>query len=139
MILIAEDDPDDRMIIEEAIQENGSKSAIHFVHDGQELIDYLEETQAEGSETPVPQVIILDLNMPKIDGREALRFVKNNQLFKKIPTIILTTSKAAEDIESSYDLGVNSFITKPANFSGMTEVVRKLNEYWFETVELPKK
>ncbi|NNE54712.1 MAG: response regulator [Flavobacteriales bacterium] len=139
IILIAEDDPDDRLIIEEALEENQSKTTIKFVHDGQELIDYLEQAEKQAADHAMPNVIMLDLNMPKIDGREALRYVKGNVLFKKIPTIILTTSRAAEDIEASYDLGVNSFITKPSNFSGMTEIIGLINKYWFETVELPKR
>ena len=131
-LLIAEDDPDDRLIIQDAVDENEIDYNIHFVNDGQELIDYLSKFTGH-----LPKLIILDLNMPKIDGREALKYVKTQPRFKMIPTIILTTSSAIEDIKKSYDLGVNSFIIKPSNFSDMVKITNSLSKYWFNTVQLP--
>lgn len=137
IILIAEDDADDRMIIEDALNETNNEVNVEFVHDGSQLIEYLENNLKASQGKALPTIIILDLNMPKIDGRQALAFVKGHDAFKRIPTIILTTSHAAEDIEKTYDLGVNSFITKPSNYSEMVQIAKRLSTYWFSTVELP--
>lgn len=136
LILIAEDDQDDRMIIQDALEETHKDLEIKFVYDGQQLIEYLESND-DTIKNELPSVIILDLNMPKIDGREALKFVKSHTIFKKIPTIVLTTSQAAEDIEQTYDMGVNSFITKPNNYSEMIVMAEQLSNYWFKAVQLP--
>jgi CheY-like chemotaxis protein len=113
---------------------------MRFVVDGQDLMDYLrhEGVYADGSiEATRPGIILLDLNMPKKDGREALAEIKADEDLRGIPVVVLTTSKDEEDIFRTYDLGVNSFITKPVTFTGLVEVMRTWQRYWFELVELP--
>ena len=138
-ILMADDDPDDRMLAEKALHEYRLKNGIRFVEDGEELMDYLHQRgkySTPGS-APVPGLILLDLNMPRKDGREALAEIKRDPVLHKIPVVILTTSKAEEDIVRAYDLGVNSYITKPVSFQGLAEVMKTLSIYWFEIVKLP--
>lgn len=138
-ILMADDDPDDRLLAERALHEYRLKNGIRFVEDGEELMDYLYHRgkyAAPGS-APVPGLILLDLNMPRKDGREALAEIKRDPVLHKIPVVILTTSKAEEDIVRAYDLGVNSYITKPVSFQGLAEVMKTLSIYWFEIVKLP--
>lgn len=138
-ILIAEDDADDRLLTMEALEENRLANDLHFVEDGEDLLQYLHQTGKYTPETaPRPGLILLDLNMPKMDGREALKILKADQRLKQIPVVVLTTSEAEEDVLKSYDLGVNSFITKPVTFERLVEVIRKLGDYWFGIVELPK-
>lgn len=137
-ILIADDDPDDRMLTLEALQENKIGDEIYFVEDGEALMDFLfQRGKYNRQNAPRPGLILLDLNMPKLDGREALRLIKSNCELKTIPVIILTTSKADEDILKSYSLGVNSFICKPATFDELVKVTRYLRDYWFGIVTLP--
>ena len=139
VILIADDDADDRLMAKEALEENRLKNKVRFVADGEELMDYLYcrgKYSAEGS-APRPGIILLDLNMPKKDGREALTEIKADPELRQIPVIILTTSKSEEDILRTYDLGVNSFITKPVSFVSLAEVMKAITKYWFEIVELP--
>jgi CheY-like chemotaxis protein len=138
-ILMAEDDSDDRMLTQEAWKENRLASRLDFVRDGEELMDYLHRrnSYAHLVHAPLPGLILLDLNMPKKDGREALKEIKADPHLRRIPIVVLTTSKAEEDILRSYDLGVNSFITKPVTFEALVEVIRTLAMYWFEIVELP--
>ena len=138
-ILMADDDPDDRLMASKALHEARLKNGIRFVEDGEELMDYLHHRgkySAPGS-SPTPGLILLDLNMPRKDGREALAEIKSDPELRKIPVVILTTSKAEEDIVRSYDLGVNSYITKPVSFTGLAEVMKVLSVYWFEIVKLP--
>ena len=138
-ILMADDDPDDRMLAERALHEYRLKNGIRFVEDGEELMDYLYRRgkySAPGA-APTPGLILLDLNMPRKDGREALAEIKRDPVLHKIPVVILTTSKAEEDIVRAYDLGVNSYITKPVSFQGLAEVMKTLSIYWFEIVKLP--
>jgi CheY-like chemotaxis protein len=139
LILVADDDADDRMLLEEAFDENRLANERRFVADGQELMDYLrgEGRYSEPGAAPRPGIILLDLNMPGKDGREALAEIKAEPHFRQIPIVVLTTSKAEEDIFRSYDLGVNSYVTKPVTFESLVEVVRMLGKYWFEIVELP--
>lgn len=139
VILIADDDPEDRMLAKEALEENRLANALHFVEDGEELLQYLknEGKFSDRNSYPRPGLILLDLNMPKKDGREALREIKLDESLRLIPVVILTTSKAEEDIVRSYNLGVNSFITKPVTFDGLVEIMKTLSKYWFEIVELP--
>jgi CheY-like chemotaxis protein len=139
-VLMAEDDADDRMLARDAWEESRPASELEFVEDGEQLIDYLRHRglYAGSNAARLPNIILLDLNMPKKDGREALREIKSDPLLKKIPVIVLTTSRAEEDVAKSYDLGVNSFIVKPARFEALVEVMRCLAEYWFGVVELPK-
>lgn len=138
-ILIADDDADDRMMASEALEESRLANDLRFVEDGEELLDYLYHRGrfAAAGESPRPGLILLDLNMPRMDGREALREIKGNPTLRSIPVVVLTTSKAEEDIYRTYDLGVNSFITKPVQFDGLVEVMKALGKYWFEIVELP--
>lgn len=138
-ILMADDDEDDCMLAQEALTESRLASDLHFVRDGEQLMDYLyhrgEYTHSDRS--PRPGLILLDLNMPRKDGREALKQIKADPDLRRIPIVILTTSRADEDVYRSYDLGANSFITKPVTFSGLVEVMKTLGKYWFEIVELP--
>lgn len=137
-ILIAEDDADDRLLAQEALNESRLVNEVHFVEDGEELLDYLHHRGRYATEpAPRPGVILLDLNMPRKDGREALIEIKENKDLRRIPVVVMTTSKAEEDILRSYDLGVNSFIIKPVTFEGLVEVMHTLGRYWFEIVELP--
>lgn len=137
-ILVAEDDPDDRLLVQEAFDESKLLNELHFVEDGEDLLDYLHRrNKYEGKNMPHPGVILLDLNMPRKDGREALAEIKLNQKLRRIPVVVMTTSKAEEDILRSYDLGVSSFIVKPVTFEALVDVMRTLGRYWFEIVELP--
>lgn len=139
VILIADDDPEDRMLAKDALEENRLTNNLQFVEDGEELISYLTNNGrfADKEKYPKPGLILLDLNMPKKDGREALKEIKLNESLRLIPVVILTTSKAEEDIVRSYNLGVNSFITKPVTFDALVEIMKTLSKYWFEIVELP--
>ena len=138
-ILIADDDDDDRLMTREAFEEVRILNEIFFVKDGVELIDYLfRNGKFEAPDnSPRPGLILLDLNMPRMDGLEALNIIKKDHYLRSIPVTIFTTSKAEEDIVRSYNLGVNCFITKPVTYTGLVEVVRQLNSFWFELVELP--
>ena len=137
-ILMADDDADDRMLAEDAMRESRLGNSFRCVEDGQELMDYLNQAgkYADGN-APRPGLILLDLNMPRKDGRRALEEIKNSPELRRIPVVILTTSKTDEDVVRSYDLGANSFITKPVTFDGLVEIVRSLGNYWFKIVELP--
>ncbi len=138
-ILLADDDEEDRAMTEEALKESRLANDIRFVRDGEELIDYLLHRGdfANGNQAPTPGLILLDLNMPKKDGREALAEIKNESRLRQIPVVVLTTSKAEEDIVRSYDLGVNSFITKPVTFDALVAAMSIFTQYWFEIVALP--
>lgn len=140
VILIADDDAEDRMLVKDALEENRLTNAIMFVENGEELIDYLHNRGrfADREKFPTPGLILLDLNMPKKDGREALKEIKADEHLRVIPVVVLTTSKAEEDILRTYDLGVSSFITKPVTFAALVDVMKTLTKYWFEIVELPK-
>lgn len=138
-ILIADDDPEDRMLAEDALKESRLINDIRFVEDGEELLEYLQHrgkyTDPESS--PRPGMILLDLNMPRMDGREALKIIKTDAELRRIPVVVLTTSQAEQDIYRSYDLGVNSFIIKPVTFESLVNIMRVLEAYWFEIVEVP--
>lgn len=137
-ILIADDDPEDRMLAEDALKESRLANDIRFVEDGEELLEYLQARgrYAPPAHAPRPGIVLLDLNMPRKDGREALREIKSDPELRRIPVVVLTTSKAEEDIYRTYDLGVNSFITKPVTFDGLVQIMRTLGQYWFEIVEI---
>jgi CheY-like chemotaxis protein len=139
IILMADDDPDDRMLTQDAWEENRLANNLHFVEDGEQLMAYLHRHDGYShlATTPLPGLILLDLNMPRKDGREALAEIKADPKLRRIPIVILTTSKAEEDILRTYDLGVNSFITKPVTFEALVEMVGTLAKYWFQIVELP--
>lgn len=139
VILMADDDADDRLLAKDALVESRVINELHCVADGVELLAYLrgEGEYADRSEYPNPGLILLDLNMPKMDGREALALIKSDPMLKRIPVVILTTSKAEEDMLSGYDLGAASYITKPVTFDALVELMRTLGRYWVEFVELP--
>lgn len=141
-ILLADDDPDDRLMCTEALAESRLANELHTVADGEELLEYLRRrgryAPGTGKPAPRPGLILLDLNMPRKDGREALAEIKADPTLRSIPVVVLTTSKAEEDVYRSYDLGVNSFITKPVTFAALVDVMTALGRYWFEIVELPR-
>lgn len=138
-ILLAEDDPDDRMLTRRAIVESRMKTTVAAVTNGEELMQYLTREGPYGDETeaPRPDLILLDLNMPRMDGREALREIKSDANLRRIPVVVLTTSEAEQDILQSYDLGVNAFVTKPVSFDALAETMESLGEFWFDLVKLP--
>jgi len=138
-ILIAEDDEDDYLLTLEALKEAGVNNEVHWVKDGNETLEFLSSklNGNNGSSGKLPGMILLDLNMPKKDGREALQEIKSNPNFRKIPVIIMTTSSAETDVANSYDLGVNSFIKKPDRFHDLVKTVKAVFNYWLNTVKLP--
>lgn len=138
-ILMADDDEDDRMFAQDALVEARLANHIDFVEDGEELMDYLRHRGKydNGNGPRRPGLILLDLNMPRKDGREALKEIKADPKLRQIPVVVLTTSKAQEDIFRTYDLGVSSFITKPVSFEGLVDIMKTLSKYWFEIVTLP--
>lgn len=139
VILIAEDDAEDRMLAKEALEESSIVNRIEFVENGDQLLDYLHNKAPYDNkhDNPMPGLIILDLNMPKKDGREALKEIKSDSVLRRIPVVVLSTSNAEEDILETYNLGVNSFITKPVTYKALVEIMDTLCRYWFEVVELP--
>ncbi len=134
---MADDDADDRMLAKEALEESRVLNDLHFVEDGEELMDFLNR-RGRFSDAPRPGLILLDLNMPKKDGREALKEIKADPDLRRIPVVVMTTSKAEEDIFRSYDLGASSFITKPVTFDRLVDLMKTLGQYWVEFVELPE-
>ena len=139
-ILICDDDEDDRALTRQALEDAHISNDLRFVEDGEQLLDYLYQRGEYSGETgaaPRPGLILLDLNMPKMDGREALQHIKGDPRLVDIPIVILTTSGLDLDIIRSYQLGVNSFITKPVTFSGLVDAMNVLGRYWLEIVELP--
>jgi CheY-like chemotaxis protein len=139
-ILLADDDEEDRELARDALQNSRLANEMKFAFDGQDLLDYLrKEGRWAGPdvEAPRPGIILLDLNMPRKDGREALAEIKADESLRRIPVVVLTTSKDESDVLSTYDLGVSSFITKPVTFGGLVDVMRTWTQYWFEIVELP--
>jgi CheY-like chemotaxis protein len=139
VVLLAEDDSDDRLLVKDAMTESRWEGDLRFVEDGEDLLDYLKHRgkYSQLANAPRPGLILLDLNMPKKDGREALREIKEDADLRRIPVVVLTTSKAGPDIGRMYDLGANSFIAKPIQFEALVNVMRVLGQYWFKTVELP--
>ncbi len=138
LILMADDDADDRLLARDAIAESKMPIELHFVENGEDLMAYLHRRgKYSAASAPRPGLILLDLNMPKKDGREALREIKAHPELRRIPVVILTTSQADTDIVQLYEMGANSFITKPVSFEALVNVMRALGNYWFETVELP--
>jgi CheY-like chemotaxis protein len=138
-ILLADDDADDRMLAKDALAECRVSNPVHTVEDGEELMDYLHRRggYTNLSQEPLPGLVLLDLKMPRKDGREALKEIKSDPKLRRIPIIVMTTSRAEEDIYRTYDLGVNSFICKPVTFAALVEVMKTLSKYWIEIVELP--
>jgi CheY-like chemotaxis protein len=140
VILLADDDEEDRMLACDALAESRLSNDIACVTDGEDLMDYLHRRgiYAPPADAPRPGLILLDLNMPKKDGREALREIKSDPNLRQIPVVVMTTSQAHEDVFQSYDSGASSFISKPVTFEGLIEVMKGLGRYWFEIVELPR-
>jgi len=139
-ILVCDDDEDDRLLTEQALEDAHVSNDVRFVQDGEQLLDYLYQRGQYAGETgaaPRPGLILLDLNMPKMDGREALKIIKGDKSLHDIPIVVLSTSSLDQDIVKSYQLGVNSFITKPVTFPGLVEAMNVLGRYWLEIVELP--
>ena len=138
-ILMADDDADDRQMTQEAFEASHLANDLRFVEDGEELMDYLHRRgkYADPATSPRPGLILLDLNMPRKDGREALEEIKNDPRLRAIRVVVLTTSKAEEDIIRSYNLSAASYITKPVTFEGLLDVIRTMGKYWLEIVELP--
>ncbi|MEP1551538.1 MAG: response regulator [Paraglaciecola sp.] len=138
-ILMADDDEDDRLLTKEALDESRVINDLHCVEDGVELVNYLKRKgkYADASKYPWPGLILLDLNMPRKDGREALKEIKADPNLKSIPVVILTTSQQEEDMVKGYGLGAASYITKPVNFEGLVNLMKALGKYWIEFVELP--
>lgn len=136
-ILLADDDPDDRLLVREAFEESHLLNILETVEDGEELMDYLHQ-KGKFAGKPMPNLILLDLNMPRKNGIEALEEIKADVNLRRIPIVILTTSKAEEDIIRTYDLGVNSFVVKPVTFESLVDLVKELGKYWFQIVELPE-
>lgn len=139
-ILIADDDPDGRLLAREAMKAGRVGNDLLFVEDGEELLAYLGRRgrYADPQAAPRPGLILLDLNMPRKDGRQALREIKAQPGLRDIPVVVMTTSRSNEDVAASYDLGAAGFIVKPVSFQELVEIMRSLRRYWFETVELPE-
>ena len=138
-ILIADDDEEDRMMAEEALEESQFNSKMRFAMDGEEVMDYLNNRGrfSNKKENPIPELILLDLNMPKKDGWEVIAEIKKDKRLRSIPIVVLTTSNADADIRETYNLGVNSYITKPVTFAGFVEAMKSMKRYWFEVATLP--
>jgi CheY-like chemotaxis protein len=139
LILMADDDADDRLLVQDALAECHSPERLRFVADGEELMDYLlhRGNYSEVAGAPIPGLILLDLNMPRKDGREALREIRQHADLRRIPVVVFTTSKADSDVRTIYDLGANSLVPKPAAFDALVKVLGTLSHYWFGVVELP--
>jgi len=139
IILMADDDADDRLLCQQALDESRVLNDLYFVEDGEQLLDYLNRRgkYADPASSPRPGLILLDLNMPRKDGREALREIKANPDLRRIPIVVMTTSQAEEDIYRSYDLGANSFVTKPVTFDRLVDLMKALGHFWVEFVEIP--
>ena len=135
-ILLVEDNPGDERLTREALKEGKVYSNLHWVKDGVEALEFLRK-QGKYAGKPRPDIILLDLNLPKKDGREVLQEIKNDDSLKRIPVVILTTSKAEEDILRSYDLHANAYVTKPVDFTRFIEVVRQIDEFFVTVVKLP--
>ncbi|MDR3679643.1 MAG: response regulator [Flavipsychrobacter sp.] len=137
-ILIAEDDADDRFLLQAAFEENGFKDKLQFVENGVEVMDYLNNLLGEKDEnTQLPRFILLDLNMPKKDGREVLKELKQHSELKKIPVVIFSTTNNEHEMRRCYELGANSYITKPHNFESLIKTVAALRSYWMHASDIP--
>ena len=138
-ILMADDDADDRVLTKEALEDARLINDLRFVENGEELLEYLRRQgkYAPPADAPGPGLILLDLNMPRKDGRTVLKEMKEDPELRSIPVVVLTSSKADEDIYKSYDLGVNSYIVKPVTFEALVDILQTLEKYWFQIVEQP--
>lgn len=138
-LLLADDDPDDRLLVKDALEEGRWLVDLRLVEDGEELMDYLHRRgrYADPNNSPHPNLILLDLKMPKKSGHQALEEIKGNPELRPIPVVVLTTSKAEEDIVRAYELGANSFLVKPTSFGALIEAMKSLERYWFKLITLP--
>lgn len=137
-ILVAEDDADDRLLLETAFADKGYRGIIDFVENGVEVLNYLERINQEKSGHPVyPRLILLDLNMPKKDGREVLKEIRQHPVFKRIPVIIFTTTKGEKEVNSCYDLGCNGYVMKPDSYEELLKITGDICTFWFETAVIP--
>lgn len=139
IVLMADDDEDDRLLAREAMAEARLPGAFHSVPDGEHLLAYLYrlDQYADAARAPRPGLILLDFNMPRMDGREALRRIRAAPEFRAIPVVVMTTSRAQSDVTRGYELGANTVISKPVSFEGMVDIMRALGRYWFDVAELP--
>lgn len=135
-ILVADDDEDDRQFMLEAMAASRLRNPLYFVKDGLELLEFLQQT-GEHADAPRPGLILVDLNMPRLSGREAIEQIKADADLRSIPLVVLTTSRAEDDIVRTYEVGASSYIVKPVTFDSLVEVMQGLGRYWFEVVELP--
>jgi CheY-like chemotaxis protein len=137
-LLCAEDDADYRLLTRRALKASRLENDVRFVEDGVELMDYLHRRgkYSEPGTAPTPGLILLDLNLPRKDGREALEEIKRDPDLRRIPVVILTTSSAEEDVMKTYSLGASSYIRKPVNMTGLVDIMSTLGHYWFDIVEL---
>jgi CheY-like chemotaxis protein len=140
-ILLVDDDADDRMLTQRALESSGLLHRLVMLEDGEELFEYLrrEGKYGDSAASPRPDLILLDLNMPRKDGREVLEEIKSDPSLRRIPVVVLTTSEADRDVEASYDLGVNAFVTKPVAFESLASAMKRLGAFWLEVAELPKR
>lgn len=136
LILIAEDDADDRYLMKTALAETGISEEVQYVENGVELINFLDSIKEENGETNYPKFILLDLNMPKMDGREVLRKIKSNESYRKIPVIVFSTTKNQMEVKRCYDLGANTYVVKPISYDTLVETIRDICTYWFNTATL---
>lgn len=139
VILMADDDDDDRMLAQDALKESGTRATLEFVGDGVELLVYLQKAARREAQKGIPDLLLLDLNMPRLDGRAALLEIKRDPALCRMPVVVLSTSAAASDIDVCYARGANSYITKAVTFQGLVETMRNIGSYWAETVQLPSK
>ena len=138
LIVVAEDDPDDQLLICDALAESEVPNQVQFVANGQDLLDYLRHSGPYVGDTQRrPDLILLDLNMPKKDGREALAEIKADAVLRSIPVVVLTTSKSCEEVQRIYDLGANSYMVKPSSYVNLVQALGSMTHYWFTTVRLP--
>lgn len=135
-VLLVEDDPGDVVLVTEAFEHNKVSNVLHTVQDGVEALAFLRR-EAPYEDAPVPDLVLLDLNLPRKDGREVLEEVKDDERLRRIPVVVLTTSKAEEDVLRSYDLHANAYVTKPVDFERFIEVVRQIDEFFVSVVKLP--
>jgi CheY-like chemotaxis protein len=137
-ILIAEDDADDRFLLQTVFDERGYTDKLEFVENGVELLEFLQnKTDGNSSENNFPAFILLDLNMPKKDGREVLKEIKQHPLYKKIPVIVFTTTKSEHEIRRCYELGANTYVVKPVSFEALIKVIDEIRNYWLNTASTP--
>ena len=136
-ILVAEDDEDDKNMLQTVFKERKYDTPLEFVSNGQELIQYLDEISKNESTRSYPNFILLDLNMPRMDGRQALLQIKNHQAYKKIPIIVFSTTKNEVEINRCYELGANTYVVKPSSYKSLLQTVDVINSYWLKTAVIP--